>query len=365
MRLLAHNDGRELRGSERQLLHLVAGLAARGHDVLVSCREGGALAPELSPVGVAVTHTRPRGDLALASALRFRRLVAHYRPDAVLLTSWKRVFAGSWAARSAGAPRVVVRLGIVRRMPEGGASAWKIRRAFERRVDALVVNSDDVRRVWLESAPWFPTERVHLVRNGVAVRGGDPGRVRAELGLPPGARLVTTVAALEPRKGLDVLLRALVTVPSDVHALFAGDGPDARRLSELARSLGLNGRVHWLGARTDVPDLLAASSAFVLPTRLDSIPNALLEAMAAGVPVVTTSGNGAEEALGRSAARAEAGWIVEADDPGALARALADALAAPRGRADEARWRAFHWFGVDRMVDEYERVLFPGPAIRP
>ncbi|MSR36115.1 MAG: glycosyltransferase [Gemmatimonadetes bacterium] len=385
MRLIAHNDGWELRGNERQLRYLAEGLDRRGHDVLVSCRAGGALAAELERIHIHTTPIRPRGDLALPSALAFRSLLRERRPDAVLLTSWKRVFTGARMARRAGGSRVIVRLGIVRPMPERGTAAWKLRRAFDRWVDALVVNSEAVRRVWLESAPWFAPERVHVIRNGVdgvggagGVEGvaGDGARVRRELGVGDEVRLIAAVAALEPRKGIDLLLHALAVLPADIQVVVAGHGPRAESLRALAESLGLSGRVHWLGARADVPDVLAAAAAFALPTRADSVPNALLEAMAAGLPIVTTSGNGAEEALGARAAsgaeeawggaspRPPAGWIVTPEDPEALATALAEALAAPGGRPEEARWRAHQWFGVERMVDEYERVLFPSQEAR-
>lgn len=363
MRWIAHNDAPELRGNERQLLQLARGLGARGHEGLVSCRREGALAPELARAGVETSWVRPRGDVAWASALAFRALLARRRPHAVLLTAWKRVPMASWAARSAGVPRVVVRLGIVRRMPARGFSAWKLRHAFERRVDALVVNSEAVAAAWRESAPWFPAGRIHVVPNGVAEVSGDPAALRVELRLPASLRLVSTVAALERRKGLDLVLRALAGLADDVHLVVAGEGPEAEPLRALAASLGVEGRVHWLGARRDVPDVLAGSAAFVLPSRQDSTPNALLEAMSLGVPVVTTAGNGAEEALGAARGRERAGWIVPPEDADALAAALGEALAAPGSRADEARWRARHWFGVERMVDDYECLLFPGTGV--
>jgi glycosyltransferase involved in cell wall biosynthesis len=357
MRLIAHNDGRELRGNERQLLHLVLGLRERGHDVLVSCRAGAALAHELEERSIPHTGARPRGDLALPSALAFRRLLAEFRPDAVLLTSWKRVFLGSWLARSAGVPRVVARLGIVRAMPPSGTAAWKLRRAFERQVDALVVNSGAAAQAWLASAPWFAADRLRVIRNGVAVAAGDPAAIRRELGVPVPVRLIAAVAALEPRKGMDLLLRALALLPDDVHAVIAGAGPAAYALRALGVSLGVERRVHWLGARADVPDVLAASAAFVRSTRQDSVPNALLEAMACGIPVVSTRGNGAEEALGDTEGREAAGWIVPVEDPSALAAAISAALVDAKPKVAEARWRARHWFGVERMVEEYERVL--------
>lgn len=382
MRLLAHNDGRELRGNERQLLLLARGLAARGHEVVVSCREGAPLARELGqgPGAIAATSVRPRGDFSLPSALRFRRLIRERRPDAVLLASWKRLFVASWAARGAfggaptasgeragvASPRVVARLGLVRRMAASGWSAWKLRHALER-VDALVVNSDAVKAAWLDSAPWFPPDRLHVIPNAVAPAvASDPTSLRRELGLAPDIRIVAAVASLEPRKGIDLLLRALVELPHDVHAVIAGDGPERARLHALARSLVLDARVHWLGARADVGKVLAASAVVAVPSRTDSLPNALLEALAAGVPVVATEGIGAEGALQATADRPAAGRIVRQEDPHALAAGLAAVLAVgapepgtpPSGPSQEALFRAAHWFSPERMVAAYERVLF-------
>src|SRR5688572_26748689 len=101
MKLLAHNDGRELRGNERQLLLLANELNARGNNVLVSSRMEAPLQAELKKSGVSTTPIRPRGDLDFLAAWAFRGLVRREQPDAVLLTSWKRVLTGSWAAHGA------------------------------------------------------------------------------------------------------------------------------------------------------------------------------------------------------------------------------------------------------------------------
>ncbi|MEX2284789.1 MAG: glycosyltransferase family 4 protein [Gemmatimonadota bacterium] len=358
MKLLAHNDGRELRGNERQLLLLANELKTRGHDLLVSSRLEAPLQAELGKCGVRTTPIRPRGDLDVLAAWAFRGLVRCEQPDAVLLTSWKRVLTASWAARRANAKRVVVRLGIVRAWPARKRAAWRLRQAFENFVDVLVVNSSDVAATWMETAPWFPRERLRVILNAVAPAAGTAGRIRSELQLDTSVRLVASVGTLEQRKGVDLLLRALTRLP-DVHAVFAGNGPDASSLRALASVLGLDGRVYWLGQRSDVPDVLADSDAFVLPSRQDSIANALLEAMSAGLPVVATEGNGVADAIAPRDGRAGAGWIVRPEDPAAIAAGLEQALGPDaRIQGDEARWRTQHWFSPARMADEYEQVLF-------
>ena len=358
MKLIAHNDGSEMRGNERQLLLLGSALRARGHDLLISCRPASPLETELVRRGMRSTRVRPRGDLDLWNALRFAWLLRRERPDAVILTSWKRVLPAAWAARRAGVPRVVVRLGLARELPQRRSAAWKLKRAFTHYVDALIVNSREVADRWLQSAPWFPAARLHIVLNGVQPVRASGQAFHALLGLPEDIVIIAGVGGLEHRKGWDTLLRAMRLLPQNVHAAIAGAGPDDYALRSFAAGLGVDQRVHWLGFRRDVPDLLSASKVFVLPSRQEGMAVAMLEAMSAGVPVVATAGSGTEEALSARQGRPAAGWIVPMDEPAALAAAVSSAIADRSDRTVEARWRAEHWFSIDRMAADYERVLF-------
>src|SRR5207244_1839586 len=103
---------------------------------------------------------------------------------------------------------------------------------------------------------------------------------------------------LDAQKGVDVLLQALAGVIGSVprfHLLVAGRGPQAAALQSLARQLGVNAHAHFLGWRDDVPAILGVSDLFVLPSRWEGMPNAVLEAMAAGLPVVATRADGIAE----------------------------------------------------------------------
>jgi glycosyltransferase involved in cell wall biosynthesis len=111
------------------------------------------------------------------------------------------------------------------------------------------------------------------------------------LGIPEEARLVGTVGALTPQKGLEHLVRAAATVrrePLEAHFVIAGEGSLRGGLERLAKALGCAQTVHFLGHRPDIPELLAALDLFVLPSLWEGLPYALLEAGAAGVPIVAT-----------------------------------------------------------------------------
>jgi hypothetical protein len=141
MRLVVQSDSRIWGGNEKWLLLVSRGLAERGHDVVVSCKPGGEVAERARSAGLRISHRRPGGDADLPRALGFAQLLRRERPDAVLLSAFKRVFWAGWASRVAGVPRVVERLGIEHGLPR----QWKYRKAFRDYIDAMIVNSSAIR----------------------------------------------------------------------------------------------------------------------------------------------------------------------------------------------------------------------------
>lgn len=365
MKVAIHVDGVEFRGAERQALLIATGLAGRGHGVVVSCRARGPVRDAFAAAGIPVARLRPRGDADLVSLAGFAGWLRRQRPHAVLLTSWVRLFGASLAARGSGARRIVQRVGGVQTVPAGGPSGWKYRRGLLRQVDVLVVNSPGLAERFRAQVPALEPSRIRIIPNAVDFVAAAPAALRAQLGAAPDDLLLLGAGGLERRKGFDLLIEAFVRVEDPrIRLLLAGSGPDEAALRALADRLGVGPRVHFLGQRRDLPAVLAAANGFVLSSRGDSMANAMLEAMAAGLPVLATDVPGTEQALAAAEGRPPAGWIVERDDSAALAeglRALAGALrgdgAEARRRAAEARWRAAHWFGPAAMVDAYERVL--------
>ena len=207
--------------------------------------------------------------------------------------------------------------------------------------------------------------RLVLVPNGVdlgrAPEAGARARVRAALGVGADVCVVTSVARLVPQKGLDLLLEAWKQGVDAQGAVLwlAGDGPAQAALEARASRLGLGGRVAWLGRRDDVPDLLAATDVFVLASREETTPIALLEAMAAGRACIATDVGDCRSMLGDGAA----GRVVAPGDVAGLAAALREVVTdgALRERlGDAARERARLYSDVSmaqRTAAVYETVL--------
>jgi glycosyltransferase involved in cell wall biosynthesis len=163
-----------------------------------------------------------------------------------------------------------------------------------------------------------PAEKTVVIPNAVDVeRFSNVTAAELRRNLAGDAHLVLSLARLHEQKGLDVLLRAAVELP-DARFVLAGEGPERGRLERLARQLGIAERVVLLGTRRDTPELLAACDVLALPSRYEGLPLVLLEAMAAGVPLVASNIPGVDELI----VSGENGLLVEPGDPGALAREI-------------------------------------------
>ncbi len=190
--------------------------------------------------------------------------------------------------------------------------------------------------------------------------------VRAELGLAEGELLSLTVANFRWQKGHDVLLRAARSVVGrglPVRFVFVGDGPLRRDLERERAALGLDDQVLFVGARDDVPRLLAAADLFVLPSRYEGLPLALMEAVCSGVPVVASAVSEIPNLLTDGADA----LLVPAEQPAALAGAVATLAqdAALRARLSAAALGLSQRFDVRRCTREVEAVydeLCPEPA---
>ena len=230
----------------------------------------------------------------------------------------------------------------------------------------VAVSRDTARR--LQHLLGLPSEKIRVVHNAIETEAFD-----RHLNRVPGAELrgqrqsVLCVARLHEQKGHHCLLEAAASVP-EARFLLAGDGPERRRLEQRTESLGISDRVVFLGDRPDIPALLAACDVFVLPSLYEGLPLAVLEAMAAGKPVVATAVGGTSEVV----VHGKTGLLIRPRDPSALAIALREILSDPkwaRAMGAAGRERARAHFSATRMVADvtaiYDEILTPNGARAP
>jgi glycosyltransferase involved in cell wall biosynthesis len=201
-------------------------------------------------------------------------------------------------------------------------------------------------------------DRVHVVHNGIRPQQGDPAPVRRELGMRDDELLVVAIGNLYPVKAHINLLKALVHLAANGdttpwRVAIAGRGGEQQALEAYAAEQGISERVHVLGYRSDVANVLAAGDVYAMPSLSEGLPLALIEAMFAGKPAVASNTGGIPEVLTDNVD----GLLVPPGDhvalAGALRRLFADGALRER-LAAAARRRAAEHFGIERMVDRYE-----------
>lgn len=261
---------------------------------------------------------------------RVRRLTAFIEERGIRLvhTNSNQILEGALASRLAGVPHLYLahidyqsNLPIYQRVPLGAASFAKL---MDRLSEGILAVSHHVAS---KLCPPLDPQRVTVVHNGIETSCFDEalakrqGHLRQELGLSDDTFVITAAGRITEDKGFDILLEAAVTVIAKhprAHFLVAGGADSTDHLAKLERyriELGLEGRVHFLGLRGDLPQILAESDIFLLTSRREGHPYVLLEAMACACPVVASRCGGVDETVSEG----ETGYIVEIGDVAATA----------------------------------------------
>ena len=279
----------------------------------------------------------------------------------------KAGFVGRLAARLAGVP-VIVHTAHGFAFHEASPVSSRLfystlERMAARWCDRIVSVSEFHRRWAIELGMCSP-RRIVAIPNGIASVSRNSevelGGLRRQLGVQHDDLLILSLARLAPDKGLEYLIEAaaiLLRMGRRIQVAIAGEGPTRDRLEQMARNLGVTDRVVFLGFREDVGDLLAASDLVVLPSLREGLSMALLEAMAAGKPVIATSIGSQRE----MASHADIAWLVRPADTLALTEAilrLAEdrALMARLGSCARAVYESH--YTEDRMLRSYRQLYF-------
>jgi len=343
---------------------LLEGLVSRGFAVAVACPGTGGVREVLAESGVPVYPLYLPGEISPAHDLAdIGRLALVLRTGLIGLVhahGLKAALVALAAARLAGRVSTVYTAHGATPALDGSLMQLRQKAAagILRRYDCLVAVSKHTRQTLTTAFSLGPAP-VHVIYNGIEVPRVIPPKGAL---LPGGGPLVGMVARLAPRKGVEVFLQAARLILQEcprTRFLVAGDGPLWPELKKLAEELGLDGRLFFTGRLTEAAGLMSFLDVFVLPSRQEGLPLALLEAMARARPVVASRTGGIPEVLTDGT-----GIMVPPGDAPALAaqvvRLLDDrTLADQMGRA--ARQRVLSRFGADRMQEEtaalYRRIL--------
>ena len=349
-------------GQEIRILTEASGMIARGHRVTLLCAPdaplfGEARARNLSVEVLPLAKKRWRGVVAM------RKWLQQHQPDIINTHS----STDSWLA-------AVARLGLRRCGPivrtrhvsvpvaPSMANRWLYGAACKR----VVTTGEALRQELIERLNLSP-EQVLSVPTGIDMhvfsraQASPSHDMRAALGLPPDAQVLGMVATLRSWKGHEYLLDAFGQLAArypQLHVVIAGDGPRKPSIDAKIQTLAARERVHMLGQRTDVPDILSALDVFVLPSFAnEGVPQALIQAMAMELPVVTTQVGAIPELVEDGVT----GFVVAPKDTSALVQHIDQLLQQNSLRLDmgrRAREVIAARYSLPAMLDNMEHVFY-------
>lgn len=347
-------------GAERMAVSLACHMdTARFETGVVSLFDAfdGGLEPELRAAGVPLWHLGKRPGLDVRMFGRLRRVIREFRPTVLHTHSY--VLRYSLPASLATPRAVMVHTVHNLAARETDFSGQLLHRAVFGRSVAAVAVGEQVRQSYRE---WYSAEPEATIRNGIETAAFHLPAARQQWRAAHGFRhddlLVVSVGRLDPQKNPLLLIEAFAQVFRDDargQLLLLGDGSLRTAAMRQAVELGVEERVHFLGVRADVAQVLAAGDIFALASDWEGTPLAVMEAMAGGLPVVATAVGGVPELV----VAGESGVLTPAGD----ARALADALSrlagdtALRRAMSEAALARAEQFSVDKMVSEYAALF--------
>jgi glycosyltransferase involved in cell wall biosynthesis len=360
MRILFINSIRMWGGAEVWLMDVMRGLARRGHEVALVCRPGTILEQNARRQGFDVVAMTMRSDFDPFVVWRMCRLLRRRRIQVISTNMDKELRFGGLAAKLVRNVAVIPS----REVDYPLKNNLRYRLTYNLLADHILANSEATKRTLLASAPWLSADRVEVVYKGIdplpfASRPELGERLRGELGIATGTPVVGFVGQVIERKGIrdivECIPRVLEAVPSATF-LFVGEGRLTDFLRSRVRELGVERNVVYAGFRENVAEVMKAIDLLVLPSIVEGFGYVLVEAMAAGKPVVATHVSSIPEIVehGRT------GLLVDVHNPTQLAAAIVELLGDEvrrnsMGRA--GRERVAERFTLDRMVDRVESIF--------
>jgi len=356
LRVLHLDSERPWRGGEQQVLLLMRRQRTRGDEPHLAAPAEGALAQRAMGEGFPLHRVPMRGTWDLGSVLAIAKLHRTLRPDVVHWHAARAHALGAMAALLSRGPALV----LSRRVDFPVRRSVGSRLLYRLDIDAIAAISEAVRGALVQSG--LDAAGIHIVPSGIdaapLLGPFDRPAARARLGMGESEIVALNVAALAPHKSQTDLLRAAAITKERCPLLcvwIVGEGPLMSALHAEHASLRLGDTVRFLGFRSDVADLLRAADLFCLSSRLEGLGTSILEAMAAGLPVVATRAGGIPEIV----AEGVTGLLVPPGNPDALADALvamASDTVRRTGMGGAARERA-RGFSADRTA-ELTRALY-------
>ena len=358
-------DGLSMGGAERLMVPILKHLSRAHFDPYVCAmqsKDGNPMADEIRALGVPVECLNIKHLRELKAIPRLTTYLKSIRADLVHTQLEAANILGNISAKLLRLPsvctiHVMPSLDVKTKTKLHQKVEWFTLRHF---CDRVIAVSEEARQ-YHRTISGAPNGQVKTIYNGIDLTtfsnmdsARERSQVRAELGIPPEADVLVTVAVLRPPKGIQFLIRAMPAILAshpNTYYLVVGSGSHRDALVEEVSRAGVNERVVFAGMRKDVPRLLASSDIFVLPTLTEALPTVLAEAMAARLPLIASRVGGIPEMV----TEGQNGFLIEPEDQESLSRACIRLLKNQEERAEMGAegWKIVNQkFSIQRQVEQ-------------
>ena len=353
MKVLFINSIQMFGGGEVWLLTIMRALMERGHDVYLLCRPGVPLEFYARGENFNVYTISMRGDFDPVVIYKTWKLIRKLRIDIVCTNMDKELRFGGTAAKIAGVKAIVPRRGIDYPLK----NTWIYHWTYVHVASGIIANSFATKKSLTKNSPWLSPEKIRVIYNGVEYsRFSSPAKknLRRELGISQKDFLVGFVGQLDERKGVETLVKSfsiLSKKKSHVTLLMVGQGKLKDYLVNMTSQC--HGRVIFTGYRNDIDEVMKCIDVLVLPSFWEGFGIVLIEAMAAGKPVVTTRASNMPEIVTDK----KEGFLIPPGDENSLTKVLIDLIEKPElkkemGQLGQEKVRKH--FTLEKMVDQTE-----------
>ena len=352
----------EFGGAEKMLYELCRGLRQSFSIQVLALKRKGHFAGLIEKLGIPVKSYNLPASLGLGyyfrlvpAFLKIRADLSEMQPDIVQGILFQGNFSAKLAGRLAGVKNIFCSL---HTFDEGTIKVILEKLTGDMAQEYIVVS--DALKIFCAQKFSIPLEKIVVVRNGIRLEQfAPPGKeLREKLGVKSAGPLIGAIGRLHREKGLDVLIRSFSRVANEIPGislLVIGDGPEKMSLEKLANDLGMSGRIAFTGFLPEAENYLPLFDLFVLPSRIEAMPIALMQAMAAGKPIVATDVGAVSELVKNN----ESALLVPPENEMVMAEAISRLLRDP-GLSQKlgavAKSRAEKEFSLDKMIEAYNKI---------
>ncbi len=360
LKILFANSIQMFAGGEIWMLSTMQELRNRCHEITLLCRPDTELARRAQALNFNLFQLPIRGDFDPVTIFQIYKWLKNHETDIILTNMDKELRLCGMAAKFVKPhPVVISRRGIDYPLKN------KIHYRFSYNVlaDLIVANSESTKRSLLKNAPWLNPERIQVIYNGINPDKYQPENtrdLRNELNIPPDAPLIGFVGQLDERKGLDNLLPAFKQLTHEIPEavlLMVGTGALQQRIETFITQNRLERNIHLTGFRNDIPNMMRTIDLLVLPSWWEGFGIVIIEAMAAGKPVVTTNVSSMPEIV----IHQETGLVVPVKDEQQLFQSMLEIVRNPeksQKMGKRGKEVVLQKFTIAGMIDQYLALFY-------